>query len=153
MTSMPLFDLLLARERNGQGKMPHETTASVTVEWAEHAVRQLLDEYERIHTIDLRAGRERGETGNFDRELAMALESAYEDWGYKVEAVLKRVDRLAHRGAAIASADLLRRHYGRTMAMLSVTLDELDAAEAEANRGEVISGEDLRRELQLRAKP
>jgi hypothetical protein len=152
MTSMPLFDLLLARERNGQGSPARTSAASVTAEWAEQSVRQLLDEYERIHTIDLRAGRDRGENGVFDRELAMALESAYEDWGYKVEALLKRVDRLAHRGAAIAGADSLRGHYGRTKAMLSVTLDELDAAKAEADRGEVISGEDLRRELQLRAK-
>jgi hypothetical protein len=115
-------------------------------------VDELLAEYRDLRAVDEQVGAARGD-GPFDREMALALQGAYEDWAYRADAMLKRLDRLERQGRHVSGSDALRDSHGRTMAMLSVSLDDLEAAEMEAERGEVISGEELRRELQLPAKP
>jgi hypothetical protein len=86
------------------------------------------------------------------RRAAVMLRSMYQEWARDTESIVERVLRIGQsNGQSLESAVRLRDEHGRVMAMLSVTLEDMDQARDQIRRGETFTIEEVRREL--RAAP
>jgi hypothetical protein len=84
----------------------------------------------------------------FDRQAAGLLRSMYEEWGRDSGSVLERVHRVEKSGGrSVEGASRLRDGHGRVMAMLNVTIEDIDLARDQIRRGETFTVEEVRREL------
>ena len=86
----------------------------------------------------------------FDRESASVIRQMYEQWCHDADALLARIGEVERRFGSIAGSDELRRLFGTTMAMLSISLDHMESATQDILKGRLHSAEEVRRELQLR---
>lgn len=71
----------------------------------------------------------------------------YEQWARDADALLARVAEVGHRFGRVAEAEELRYAFGTTMAMLSISLDDMEAGTRDINEGCLHSAEEVRREL------
>lgn len=145
MTTLSLVDYFMsstASDDEDSGLPDLDRATSVTTAMTDEA----LAEYARLDALDLDLG-ERNQAGAFDRHAALLLTAAYEEWGDRADALLRRVAKLHRRGLTVPRAGELRDAVGRTRAMLKVSIEDLDVAKKQLERGEGIPGEDVRREL------
>jgi hypothetical protein len=151
MTALPLLDLLrseadAARFAGTALAVAEERLAEV----AERLVNACLMEYEQLDALDLSLGAKPGEPAN--RNTRILIRAMYEEWAARAAALLERVQQLHRSGRRVARYEELRHAEGRTAAMLSVSLADIEEAQAQLRRGEGISGEEVRRELQARIR-
>jgi len=138
MVALPLFDTVLSSERSP------ERSARVAAQLVESA----LSELEQIEKIDQSLAPE--DPLQFDRRTVGLLRSMYEQWARETQGLLERVARLEERSGAIAGAQGLRDAHGRTMAMLSISLEHMEEARQQVAEGRLIPIEEVRRELRLK---
>jgi hypothetical protein len=150
MTTLSLVDYFMSGAPEGEvdlGLPDLDRAISVATAMTQEA----LAEFSRLEALDLDLG-ERIQKGGFDRQAALLLTSAYEEWADRSDALLRRIARLHRRGHAVPKAGELRDDVGRTRAMLKVGFDDLNVARAQLDRGEGIPGEVVRRELLARIR-
>src|SRR5205085_9439128 len=87
---------------------------------------------------------------DFDRRTAALVRGMYEKWAQETQLLLDRLDRGERRFGAVAPAANLRDAYGRTMAMLSISLDDMEQGLRDVAEGRTHGTEEVRRELHLR---
>ena len=87
---------------------------------------------------------------SFDRQSAGLIRQMYDQWARDAEALLARVAEVEHRFGRVGEADELRYAFGTTMAMLSISLDDMEAGTRDIVAGRLHSAEEVRRELHLR---
>jgi hypothetical protein len=78
---------------------------------------------------------------------AEQLHDAWRDWAEGAEALLHQVESLQSSGQKIASLDQLRDAVGHTQAMLGMPPGIIAQRRARAQAGDVVSLEEVRREL------
>jgi hypothetical protein len=139
MSALSLFDYSVA------GAKPEQRNRSDRL--IDDLVRSALQQYEEIRAYDYSAPPD----DPYDRQEAELVRQAYSEWARFADEVLKRVD-VARRvwGTEVAGAVELGDAHGRTMAMLSVTLDDIERGMEEARSTPGISAEEARRELRAR---
>lgn len=148
MNSLTLIDAVIARTNLSSGASDKETVERVGV-WLDHLANSLVADVKLLRQIDneLWSG-----DANADRILFQLVYAEFEQWTKQAEVVLKRIDWLQRRGRKVAQADDLLDYHGRTLARLQVTLDDEDEVDAEFNRGEVLTVEEVRNELRALAR-
>lgn len=135
---LPLLETLRSPHGNGGTKPDSIRQAEIAAKF----VAAALDEYRHLDALD-----HRDEDEPFDRQTALMLRERFDVWATYAEALLDRV------GPSVRGTSELLDAVGRTRAMLSVTLEDLDHAEEQIRRGETVSLEEVRRELRARHKP
>src|SRR5665213_1592144 len=128
MTALSLFDLtaLAAQSQEPSSASARETSARL-VKVAESMVASAIEEFQRVRALDetFAPSKEGAVEDLIDRETAVVLRSMYEECAREAERVLVRVRRIERLGNKIQDAQLLRDWHGRTLAMLSISLDEI----------------------------
>jgi hypothetical protein len=153
MTALSLFDLtaLAAQSQEPSSAFALEASARL-VKVAESMVASVIQEFERVRALDetFAPSTEDADEDVIDRETAVVFRSMYEECAREAERVLARVRRIERQGSKIKDAQVLRDWHGRTMAMLSISLDEIAQSLENAKQGKVISGAQVRNELRAR---
>jgi len=108
-----------------------------------------MDEYRSIRKLEDALGESR--SAPFDRQLAGSLRQVYDQWVRRADELLTRVRDLRLRDRLAERFDELEQAVGRTLAMLSVTLEDLDRADEEIRAHQTVSLEEVRRELRARS--
>jgi hypothetical protein len=88
----------------------------------------------------------------FDRKSAGLIRQMYEKWVADAESLLSRVSEVENRFGRIVEANELSYAVGKTMAMLSISLDEMEAGCRDIVEGRLHSAEEVRRELHLQVR-
>lgn len=127
------------------GQAPERSTRIAT-----HLVRFALDELAQIERLDENLAPE--DPLQFDRPTVAWVRGMYERWADEAESLLARVDEIERHSSQIAGAATLRDAHGRTRAMLSVSLDELEKGGRDIAEGRAVPMEEVRRELRLRVR-
>ena len=132
MVALPLIDLVLSS--------PDKVDQSRAI--TAQLIESTLQELQQVQRLD--------ETLNAaDRATAALVRGMYEQWTQQAEALLERVERLQVRSGPVTGYESLRDAHGRTKAMLSVSLDDLEQARTDVAHGRVTRSQEVRRELRL----
>lgn len=146
-TTPPLLDLF-SPPSAGVGANP-ETTDEGLADRAERLIDFALAEHERIAGLDVGMGRLA--LNHTDPPGAAAMRRMYQQWADQSTELLRRVKRHGLHDRLRAKFDALERKVGVTLAMLSITLESVRIAAEQIKRGEVVSIEEVRRELRARS--
>lgn len=142
MSSLALFDLAIGAGEPLTDGAPADRTARL----AARLVGAALGSLRYLRELDAALAPIGGRV--FDRRAAVLLRAMYEEWGRDAESVLERVRRVEQSaGRAVEGAIELRDGHGQVLAMLSVTLEDIDQAREQIRRGETHTIEEVRREL------
>lgn len=126
------------------------TLPQLTAEQAEHWVAAALAEARALRQHD---GQLFPAADDPDAmRAAKALHAAWSRWADAAEALYERVRPLLAARQHVARSNDLDYAIGRTRAMLQVTPEGYLAAIGQIRRGEVVSGEEVRRELRARVQ-
>jgi hypothetical protein len=142
----PLVDLL-----SGPSEGAGVETGELDDALADRAARLIdfaLAEHERISGLDIGMGRLA--LDYTDPQGAATMRRMYQQWADQADELLRRVKSHGLRERLRAKFDALERAVGVTLAMLSIKLDSLRRSAEQINRGEVVSIEEVRRELRAR---
>jgi hypothetical protein len=140
MVALPLFDVILASDES-----PERARG-----FAAQVVRAAIVELDQVEKLDENLMPEG--SSRYNRQTAVLLRGIYEEWAHQAEGLLYRLGRLEKRSIVVEGAGELRDAYGRTRAMLSVSPEQLEAAQQDLEAGRVTPLEEVRRELHLGAR-
>jgi len=76
----------------------------------------------------------------------------YELWVCEADSLLDRVRQARQKFGDVPRCEELRDALGRTLAMLSVSVDDMEGGRKDFLEGRVLSAEEVRRELRLSAQ-
>jgi hypothetical protein len=137
MVALPLFDVVLSSER---GRYRSSSVGAELVQSALSDIRHIEKLDESLAPAD---------PSDFDRQTIALVRGMYEDWARQAEGLLERLARLEKSGQRVSGDDELQRAYGRTRAMLSIPLDQLESSHKDAVGGRAAPIEEVRRELRI----
>lgn len=120
----------------------------LTAEQAEHWVAAALAEAKALRQHDEQLFPSTDDAAALGR--AHALHDAWSRWAEGAEVLFERVRPLLAARRHVAGANDLDYAIGRARAMLQITPEDHVAAADQVRRGEVVSGEEVRRELRAR---
>jgi hypothetical protein len=147
MTAFPLFDHFEAAV-----DLSDEKTRNRLMTVAANMVSATIHQFEKITELDEGlASPAENEGVPFDMDTALGQRLMYEECAKDAERVLARVSRLERDSRCkVPGSDGLRLWHAKTMAMLSVSVQELARGLEEANRGNLIPVAVIRNELRAR---
>lgn len=152
-TAAPWLDLLSRPTADPGAATPTTGTArddSQLTEKAGALIDFSLAEHEQIAGLDVKLGRLA--LRYTDWQGAYAIRYLYEQWADRAEELLRRVRSLGLHRVLAEQWEKLLDVVGRTRAMLSISLDSLERADEQIRNGDVISIEEVRRELRARSR-
>ena len=121
---------------------------SLTADQAEHWVAAALAEAKALRQHDEHVFPSSDDPAAL--RTAKALHAAWARWADAAEVIYERVRPLLAARRHVAGANDLDYAIGRARAMLQITPEDQLAAIGQVRRGEVVSGEEVRRELRAR---
>jgi len=139
MVALPLFDVVMSSDR-----------AERSVDVADRLVDGALADLRQIEALE--EGLAPAGLTQFDRQTVALLRGMYEQWAHESRSVLDRVAQAERRFGKVKGGDTLRDALGRTLAMLSVSIDDMEASRREITEGRIVSAEEVRRELRVHAQ-
>lgn len=139
MVALPLFDVVMSSGR-----------AERAIHMAEQLADGALAELRQIQLIEESLAP--ADLTHFDRPTAALIRGMYEQWAHETESLLDRIRQAESRFGAVSRTEELRDALGRTLSMLSVSLDDMEAGRREIAEGRVLSAQEVRRELRLSAQ-
>lgn len=139
MVALPLFDMVIASDHSERSV----GVAGRLVDGALADLRQIEAMEEELAPAGLT---------RFDRQTVAVIRGLYEQWTHETRSVLDRAAQAERRFGKVERVDALRDALGRTLAMLSISIDDMEAGRREIREGRTISGEEVRRELRLHAQ-
>ena len=140
MVALPVFDAVLS-----SGQTP-QRSGRVAAQLVHSALGELCD----IQKLEDSVAPE--DPLHFDGQTAGLIRGMYEAWTRGAEALLERVAVVERESGTVADAEVLRDALGRTRAMLSVSLDQMERGLRDVAEGRTVPAEEVRRELRLRAR-
>jgi hypothetical protein len=140
MVAFPMFDAVMACA------ITPEQSSRV----AARLVSSALAEIDQIQKLDESLAPQ--EPLQFDRRTAALVRGMYEKWAQETELLLNRLEAIERRFGRIPEAQNLRDAHGRTMAMLSTSLEDLEQGVRDVAEGRTHSINEVRRELHLRPR-
>ena len=142
MDPLPTLDVLLNDAATGKDRLTRAVESAVAAAVAELAA---------IEAFDAASAPE--SAYQFDRPVAEAVRRLYEAWVAVAEPLEARVAAAVARAGPMAGVDVLHRKVGRTLARLTISLDDLAEGIREVIEGRpTYSVEEVRRERRLPAK-
>ena len=150
MSILPLVDLAISRLPSAPAQPNDSCAVEALSAWVARAVASAVQEVETLRCIDNDLRKRGGQAA--DRAAAELLRGAFEVWAEQATAILNRCDRIRRRGGSVPGNEELDDQHGRVMAMLQVSLDDLDEADAQLRRGEGRTTEEIRNELRAKAR-
>jgi hypothetical protein len=145
MSALPLFDsVLLAATGNAPATGPVKDRVAY---FCAQLVRSALTDLAEIESLDKGLAPSDGDP--FDPQSAVLLRGMYEQWTRDADAVLERVAKVERMGVAVAAAEELRDAQGRLLAMIQVTLDDVEKGRRLFRQGRTWTREEIRGELGL----
>lgn len=143
MSALPLFDSVLL---TAAGDAPAKASAiDRLAHFSEQLVRSAMTDLAEIESID--SGLAQPDRDAFDPQSAVLLRGMYEQWTRDADAVLERVAKVERMGIAVTPAQDLRDAQGRLLAMLQVTLDDVQRGRRQIRQGRIWTREEIRGEL------
>jgi hypothetical protein len=136
MVSLPLREVMVASD-----------SAERSHKLARRLIESALTDREEIEKFDKSLSPEN--PLDFDRQSAGMIRLMYEQWANDVEALLARISDVEQRFGAVAEVAELRHAWGKTKAMLSISLDDMEAGCRDIKEGRLHSIEEVRHELHL----
>ena len=141
MDPLPTLDVLLTDGATGKDRLTRAVESAAAAAVAELAAIEAFDAASAPENVYW-----------FDRPVATAVRALYEAWLPAAAALEVRVKAAAARAGPMAGADQLHRVVGRTMARLSISLEDHEESIRDVAEGRMLSLEEVRRELRLPAK-
>ena len=138
MVTLPLFDLILA----------DGATTERSRRAAARLVQAALNDLDQIEKLDDSLAPE--DPTQFDRRTATLLRDEYERWAREAESLLERIDRFQVNGGPVPDAPALQRAHGKTLARLSISIDDMEESLRALAEGRTVPMEEVRRALRLR---
>jgi hypothetical protein len=138
MVALPLFDSILA----------DDATTERSRRIAAQVVRVALNDLGEIERLDDSLAPE--DPSQFDRRTATLLRTEYERWVREAWSLLERIDRFQLHGGPVADADSLLRAHGKTLARLSISIDDMEQSLRALAEGQLVPMEEVRRGLRIR---
>jgi hypothetical protein len=120
----------------------------LTISQAEHWIAASLAEARALRQYDDKLFPPTADPAVLDP--AKELHAAWARWADEAEALYERVRPLLRAGRSVDGAQDLDRAIGRTRAMLQITPESWLEGLEEVHRGDVVSQEEMRRELRDR---
>ncbi|HEX4792302.1 MAG TPA: hypothetical protein VH370_00835 [Humisphaera sp.] len=118
-----------------------------TIEVASQFIAAALTDLDGISKLDMTlmpVGRQ------VERQHASLLHGMYGDWAVQAESLLERIERLERRiGKKLPRADELRDAHGRTRAMLSISVEDMEQARKDILEGRTIPAAEVRRAIRM----
>ena len=111
-------------------------------------VEAAITELRRIEAVD--DSLSPSDPAHFDGPNAALIRGMYQQWASDAKSLLDRLANIEGFGPGTAAAKL-HDAYGRTLAMLSISLDDMECARRAIAEGRLLSREEVRRELHLEA--
>ena len=139
MVALPLFDVVMSSDRAERSV----EVASRMIDAAVTDLRQIEIMEESLAPAGL---------SQFDRQTVALLRGMYEQWTFEARSHLDRAEQAERRFGKIEQVQTLRDALGRTLAMLSVTIDDMEFGSRGILEGRVVPAEEVRRELRPRAQ-
>jgi hypothetical protein len=152
MTAFPLFDLFAANANSLPAESAKQERERQLMTVAASMVAIAIQQFEKIRALDeaLASPRE-VEDAAFNTDAAVGLRLMYDEAAQDADRILDRIDRLERRTKKVVTgSNELRDWHGKTMAMLSVSLEDIARGIEQAKRGEVVPASVLRNELRNR---
>jgi hypothetical protein len=137
MIALPLLDFAMSA--------PERIDAARTI--SAHFIESILADLGWIKKID--ATLIPNSKAGLERPLAALVRGLYEDWARQAEGLLDRVEQLQARSKPIGGYESLRDAHGRTRAMLSISLEDMEQARRDLIEGRTVPAEEVRRELRV----
>src|SRR5258706_3749981 len=145
MSALPLFDsVLLAATGDASAKA---SAIGRLARFSEQLAQSAMTDLAEIESLD--AGMASTDDDAFDAQAAVLLRGMYEQWTRDADAVLERIAKVERMGIAVSTAPKLRDAQGRLLAMLQVTLDDVQRGRRQFRQGRVWTREEIRGELGL----
>jgi hypothetical protein len=139
MVALPLFDMVISSDHSERSV----GVAGRLVDGALADLRQIEALEEELAPAGL---------ARFDRQTVAVIRGMYEHWTHETRSVLDRAAQAERRFGKVDGVPVLRDALGRTLAMLSVTIDDMEAGRREIMEGRTVTAEEARRELRLHAQ-
>jgi hypothetical protein len=127
-----------------------EPPAELELRLANELVAAALDKQQHIEALDV-CGPTKKWRRLYVRETEAAMRQVHEQWLAPAMALLTRTREMSAAGRRIEKLDDLESAVLLVRGLLMMTVDELEAAREDAHRGNVVSIEEVRRELRARA--
>jgi hypothetical protein len=143
MSALPLFDSVFL---TATAQQPAPSTLDRVARFSEQLVRSSLTDLAEIEALDSGLAQP---DGAFDAQSAVLLRGMYEQWTRDADAVLERVAKVERMGIKVPAAGDLRDAQGRLLAMLQVSLDEIQQGQRQFRQRRIWTREELRGELGL----
>ena len=140
MDPLPTLDVLLSDPATGKDRLTRAVESAIAAALAELSA---VEAFDKATAPDLY---------QFDRPVAAAVRHLFEGWVSTAEPLGARVAAAVGLAGPMRGADKLEYAVGKTMARLSITLDDHEQSLRDVVEGRTISLEELRRELRLPAK-
>lgn len=140
MSALPLFDSVLLSAA-GNASANRSATDRLT-HFAHQLVQSSLGDLADIEAFDKALARPDAE--DFDPQSAILLRGMYEQWTRDVDAVLERVAKVERMGIPVPSAQPLRDAQGRLLAMLQVSLDDIQQGRRQFRQRRTWTREEIR---------
>lgn len=139
MVALPLFDVVLSSDRA-------ERSVGVAARLIDAAIADLRQ------IRELEEGLAPAGLTQFDRQSVALLRGMYEQWAHNTQSLLDRASQAERRFGKVQGIDALRDQLGHTLAMLSVSIDDMEAGRSDILDGRTVSEEEVRRGLRLHAQ-
>jgi len=139
MVALPLVDIVMSSEH-----------ADRSVDLAKRLIESATQEIHQIENYDKALSPR--DINAFDRQTAALIRGLYERWAQDVQSLLDRIAEIERRFGRVSSAEALRDLHGRTMAMLSISVDDMEASRRDFAEGRSLTLQEVRRELRLEIK-
>jgi len=128
----------------------NEPSAELELRLANELVAAAVDEMKHIEALD-ECGPTRKRRRIYVGETEAAMRSIYERWLEPAWTLLRRAREIVAYGRRIELLEELESAVLLARGLLMMTVAELEAAEEDVRRGNVVSIEEVRRELRARA--
>lgn len=136
MTATPILDTL-------------DDQPEVAAELASKLIEGLLAEAATLESLDAQMYPRDPDAAA--RQRSRLVFDAWHRWIADAEGLIRRVASLEQRGTRLSRLEELRRGIALARSTVKITLERVERARAQVQQGETIGGEEVRRELQLRA--
>ena len=144
--SPPLIDLL---DEPPAGPPEGSARGGASKDRADRLIEYALAEYEGIARLDESLGRLALRYA--DRRGCEAVRRMYQHWAGQADELLRRVRAGGSNRQPPVGTEKLEYAVGRTLAMLSISPEALELADKQIRKGELVSVEEVRRELRARS--
>lgn len=136
MTATPILDTL--------DDQPH-----VAADLAARLIDGLLAEAQTLDSLDAQMYPHAPDAAA--RQRSRLVFDAWHRWIAEAEGLLRRAALLEQRGTGVPRLEELHRQVALARCAVKMTLEKVEHAREQVRRGETVPGEEVRRELRLRA--